>query len=162
MHALLLVALIAAAPPSPAVDAWEGLGRLEGTWEARGEGGRVTRASYRFISNNTVLVETYVTPSGRETMTLYHPDGAQVVATHYCAQGNQPRLHMDRTTTGDRWLFTFMDATNLPDGKAAHLTQLELRVAGKTLERVETYVENGTPEVGRLTFVRQGQAAPGK
>ena len=27
-----------------------------------------------------------------EMVTLYHMDGAELVATHYCAMGNQPRM----------------------------------------------------------------------
>src|SRR5262249_23574462 len=65
---------------------------LAGDWEARTEKGSVIRVSYRLVSNDSVLVQSFVTGSGKETMTVFHADGARLLATHYCAQGNQPRL----------------------------------------------------------------------
>ena len=38
--------------------------------------------------------------SGRETMTVFHPDHDDLVLTHYCAQGNQPRLRVAELTKG--------------------------------------------------------------
>jgi hypothetical protein len=102
-----------------------------------------------------VLVQSFVTASGKETLTVFHPDGARVLATHYCAQGNQPRLQLDRSSTRDRLLFVFVDATNL-EPQAAVLKRLELRIdkPGEYTE-IETYEQNGQPEVTTLRFRRK-------
>ena len=94
---LMLCACSAAAPVRTAnphgPQAWEALGkRLPGRWIATTEGATVP-VEFRFVSRQSVLLETFGNP-GRETVTTYHADGAGLVATHYCGQGNQPRLRM--------------------------------------------------------------------
>jgi hypothetical protein len=46
-------------------------------------------------------------------ITMYAPDGGSILATHYCAAGNQPRMRA-KTSPGDLQLldFQFVDATN--------------------------------------------------
>jgi len=44
------------------------------------------------ISANTFLVESFGNPVQGVTETIYHVDGDRLMATHCCAQGNQPRL----------------------------------------------------------------------
>ena len=52
------------------------------------------RISYKLISRDSALVETFGDPAGQVTETVYHLDGNNLMATHYCAQGNQQRLRM--------------------------------------------------------------------
>src|SRR5262245_62991488 len=104
---------------------------------------------YRFISNNTVLVEAYNAGSPRETMTVFHADGASLIATHYCAQGNQPRLRLAPGSKG--LVFVFFDATNLPDPSSSHLVRLELSLEPDgSLKRTETYRERGKDDISTL------------
>jgi hypothetical protein len=128
---------------------------IAGQWQASSGKGKPLVVNYRLISAETVLVETYGAGSGHETMTVFHPDQARVLATHYCAQGNQPRLAL-QTASPTRWVFTFLDATNLPDASAAHLVRLELALtdAGHLI-RTETYLEKGKEDVTRLELIRQ-------
>jgi hypothetical protein len=67
---------------------------LVGEWEGKTEAGRVLKVSYRLTANNTVLVETWTLGPQRESLTLYHMDNESLIATHYCALGNQPRLRL--------------------------------------------------------------------
>jgi hypothetical protein len=128
---------------------------LVGDWEARTAKGAVIHASYRLVSNDSVLVQTFATASGKETLTIFHADGARLLATHYCAQGNQPRLKLDAASTNARFVFTFIDATNLPSPAAAHLTRLELHLDGPAqYTEIETYEEAGKPDVTTLQFHR--------
>src|SRR5205823_2190701 len=114
---------------------------LAGNWDAKG-----VRVSYRMVSNDSVLVQTFTTASGKETMTVFHPDGARLIATHYCAQGNQPRLRLDPSSTADRLIFVYLDATNLARPQASHLVRLELRLDSPTeYTEIETYEEAGKP-----------------
>src|SRR5262245_17460834 len=62
---------------------------LPGTWEARNSAGAIVVESYRVVSNDSALVETFTGSSGRETVTVYHPDRDGLMLTHYCGQGNQ-------------------------------------------------------------------------
>ncbi len=153
--ALLCVWAGAARAEGPeARGAFERLQALVGTWAAPLSGGKELRASYRLISSCSALVETYTTPSGKETLTLYHLDGSRLLATHYCGQGNQPRLRLTEEN-GSRWVFSFLDATNLSSPKAAHLRRLELALdASGQLIRTETYRADGTEQPERFVFTR--------
>jgi hypothetical protein len=147
---LLPLGVRAGEPP-----AFARLKTLVGDWEARTEKGSVTRVSYRLIANDSVLVQSWVTASGKETLTMFHADGARLLATHYCFQGNQPRLRLDPSSTGDLLRFVFFDATNLAGPTASRLVRLELRLEGPTqYTEVEIYDEAGKPDETTLHFKR--------
>ena len=149
---MMLALIFLALEPSAA---FARLRSLVGDWEARTDQGGIIRVSYRLVSNDSVLVQRFVTPSGKETLTVFHPDGARLIATHYCAQGNQPRLRLDPASAKDRFVFTFLDATNLPKPSAAHLVRLELQLETATqYTEIETYQEDGKPDVTTLHFKR--------
>jgi hypothetical protein len=148
---LLVGSAHADAAPSPT---FAGLKALVGEWVAPTPRGAI-KVSYRLVSNDSALVQRFVTPSGRETLTIIHPDGDKILATHYCAQGNQPRLRLDLgKSSANRYVFSFVDATNLATPAASHLVQLELVLAGDQYTEVETYEENGKPDVTTLRFRR--------
>jgi hypothetical protein len=149
----LLLSCAAFAETGPA--AFANLHRLVGEWEARTASGSVIRLSYRAIAAGSALVETFRTASGRETLTIYHADGPDLIATHYCAQGNQPRLRLDPASTRTALQFAFSDATNLAGPGASRLTRLRflLRDAGH-FDKTEVYTQGGKDEVTVFNFVR--------
>ncbi len=60
-----------------------------------------------------------------DMVTVYHRDGDDLVATHYCSMGNQPRMRASGgSATAKSIRFRFADITNLkPDGDhIQHLT----------------------------------------
>ena len=65
------------------------------------------------------LMETLQTPGAVEMITMYHPDGDSILATHYCATGNQPRMRA-ASQTGDvgKLEFSYVDASNLANADA--------------------------------------------
>jgi hypothetical protein len=150
--ALLTIAEPAAAEPATAFDQ---LKALVGTWEATAT---KTKVTYKLISNDSVLVQSYMTASGKETLTVFHADGGRLIATHYCAQGNQPRLQLDPRATNkekNAFVFTFLDATNLPKPEASHLVRFELRLGKSgTHQQLDTYEKNGKSETTTLDFKR--------
>ncbi len=126
---------------------------LAGRWKCTGPDAAVD-ITYRLVSNESALVETFVPSSGGETLTIFHFDSPSLIATHYCAQGNQPRLALQSVTAGT-FDFRFRDATNLPDPSVAHLDQLELElIDADRIERQETYVSGDQKEIGRLSCQR--------
>src|SRR5262245_41826883 len=144
MRAIVLTLLLyaAGAEPSP----MESLKPLAGHWKATTASGKSMLVDYRLISNDTALIEAYNAGSPRETMTVFHADGGSLMATHYCAQGNQPRLRLVPNARG--LVFAFFDATNLPDPSASHLVRLELSLEPDgSLKRTETYRERGKDDV---------------
>jgi hypothetical protein len=77
-----------------------------------------------------------------------------VLATHYCAQGNQPRLRATAGASADV-TFRIADITGL-DPDEAHLVELTLRdLTPDAFTRVETYAApDGTTEVTTYAFRR--------
>jgi hypothetical protein len=145
-----MIEVLAAALLASATGDFAQLKQLAGDWK-----GKTVNVSYALMSADTALVETYAVGSKHETLSVFHPAGATVMVTHYCAQGNQPRLKLENATT-NRWVFTFADATNLSSASASHLVRLELELSGdgRRLKRVETYEDNGKPETTSLELER--------
>lgn len=165
MHAraLLLLTALACAPPRassvpapPAVDAraaWQRLATtLPGDWIAATDDGREIDIGFRAISNGSALAERFGAASGRETMTIYHPDGAGLVLTHYCGQGNQATLRA--TEVGEhRVVFAHVSATNVEPGQGV-LAELRLEfdpAGARAVTRTEVYrLPDGSLERTRL------------
>jgi hypothetical protein len=126
------------------------LKQIAGSWKAK-----TLNVSYAVMSADTALVETYAVGSGHETLSVFHPAGPTVMVTHYCAQGNQPRLKLE-SAAASKWVFTYADATNLSSPAASHLVRLELELSadGRKLKRIETYEENGKREATTLELER--------
>lgn len=123
--------------PSSAGAAWDALvHELPGRWIAATEGGSVP-VEFRVVAGQSALLETFG-PPGRETVTAYHRDRGGLVATHYCAQGNQPRLRM-RDGNAQRPRFVLADATGQDPGEPVMVELgFDLTPAGG-FERVEVY-----------------------
>lgn len=136
--------------------AFESIQALVGDWEAKLDGGKTISVTYKMMSNNSVMVETFTTPSGRQTMSVYHLDGTHLLLTHYCAQGNQPRLRFNARGSGPaRFVFEFYDATNLVLPKAEHMVFLEAAlVDADHFNQTYTYRAGKEQETTTLRFER--------
>jgi hypothetical protein len=153
------VAGLRAAPPDNA--AWDKLKTLVGDWKGTYSGthdsaqemGEV-RISYKLVSNGTALMETMDSGHDTSMITMYTVDGSRILATHYCAMGNQPRLAASGlSANGGTLTFSFVDAANAsgPDSElmkglvvtfqdADHFTQSwTSRMAGKDHVGTFTY-----------------------
>ncbi len=105
-----------AEPPSPAFDR---LRSLAGEWEGTGAGSAdgkpfQTRARIQVVSGGSAVMIT-TDPGGKyEMVTLIHrDDGGALLATHYCAAKNQPRMKAATPADPGRIAFEFIDGTNL-------------------------------------------------
>ena len=153
MHRFLLIAAtlfamhtLAAEETVSGRDVLRQLGGLVGTWTGRTDDGRPYTVAFRQTAGDSVLVETWTLASGKESMTLYALDGERLLATHYCPQGNQPRLQFTGTDAAGRWQFRFLDGSNLHVPGKSHQQAFWLKLAADgTFERGETYVDNDAP-----------------
>jgi len=88
----------------PVEDArFEFLKRLEGTWIAAGgsdeHGG--TLFEFRVTAGGHAIEEREMIGTPMEMLTVYHMDGDDLMATHYCMLGNQPRAKAAREVVDD-------------------------------------------------------------
>jgi hypothetical protein len=136
------------------VQAWERLKHvLPGSWSMPSSKGGTFVVSYKLVSGGSVLVEEWGPGTPSETETVFHPDHADLLLTHYCAQGNQPRLRVAEVT-GDAVMFRFVDVTNRgPD--QSMLVERTLRFADGAFDDTEVYEgPDGTKETTTNRFTR--------
>jgi hypothetical protein len=124
---------------------------LAGEWRVQ------ERPSLRIVfeptAGGSVIVERWMVGERMHSMTVYHLDGERLVATHYCPQGNQPRMVASAAgAAGVR--FVFLDATDLdPHESYQHDLSLSWN-AGGTVSRADTYRgPEGAGEESVLTLV---------
>ena len=107
----------------PAATAFERLKSLAGEWiDADGALGMKDQVAvtYRVTGAGSAVVETLFAGTPHEMVTVYHRDGSDLVLTHYCAAGNQPRMRA-KTTDGRRLIFDFDGGTNVDPAKDGHM-----------------------------------------
>ena len=100
--------------------AFETLKRLEGKWEGASTDGKSIQLTYQIASKNSIVIEFYNhfykgQKMEDEMVTVYHLNGDELMLTHYCTLGNQPRMIADLTQEqSDTLQFNYVNATNLP------------------------------------------------
>ena len=114
-----------------AEQALERLKKLAGDWQyvsapdAASKDQTVLR--YRVIGGGSAVVETIFPGGDMEMATVYHRDGDQLVLTHYCCCGNQPRMRATGTGDKDEIAFELTGGTNLNPEKDMHMHSFRLR-----------------------------------
>lgn len=114
---------VAAETPPPGTDAPSTVAAeqfaLISSWEGRWEVAETPslRIVFEKTARASVIVERWETATGLHSMTVYHRDGDTVMATHYCPQGNQPRLQ-STAIGGGTVRFEFRDVTDLDSGES--------------------------------------------
>ena len=136
-------------------EVFEDLKKLAGEGKGTTAEGGAEKVSYRLMAADTVLLEEWVLSSGRQALTVYHRDGDDLIATHYCPRGNQPRLKLASASTEKGFFFEFVSATNLPEADAPHQHRFEIRIHGPdSFTRGETYLSKGKLTPGVTTYSR--------
>ena len=102
-------------PPDPR---FEALKALAGEWEgkARQDGAELkgtTRASFKVVSGGSVVMLVTDAGTPHEMVTMFHRDDGALIATHYCAAMNQPRMRARAGGDPSAIAFEFQDGTNL-------------------------------------------------
>lgn len=131
---------------------------LVGSWAGTSDAGRVVRVTYSLHAKGSVLMEAWHLGPTSDALTLYRIDLDDLVATHYCPLGNQPRLILaDPAATGE-YVFEFHSAENVPDLGAAHQHAFALRLLGPdSFWRSETYTEGADSHTEAITYYREGE-----
>jgi hypothetical protein len=128
MLATVLVASGVRADEMAKIDAkaaFEKLKSLAGEWDGQGGHGDQSIPAavvYRNGSGGTIVTEVLFPDTNHEMMTVYYLQGNDLVATHYCGAGNQPRFKLDLAkSTPTELVFAFDGGTNLDPAKDGHV-----------------------------------------
>src|SRR5215468_10686356 len=103
-------------PPAPTNSAFETMKKLAGTWLAADDDGRPTdqvASIVKVTAGGSVVHETLFPGQPHEMVSIYSVDGPDLVLTHYCVLGNQPRMKADRKSPANQIRFRFVGGSNL-------------------------------------------------
>ena len=128
----LAVAATAAEKTTSANSArFDAIKKLAGDWVENGKDGKPgdkVMSSYRLTASGTVVEETLFPGTDHEMVTMYHLDGADLVLTHYCILGNQPKMRAEPGTDANRIVFKFVSGTNMKSDADNHMDQATLNL----------------------------------
>ena len=102
----------------------ERMKKLAGTWVAADKDGKPTEkvvSVVRVTAAGSAVLETLFPGQPMEMVSVYHRDGADLVMTHFCALGNQPRMKADPNSPSNKICFKFAGGTNLDPASDMHM-----------------------------------------
>jgi hypothetical protein len=103
----------------PQTPEWQKLKSLVGQWEGfMDAGGKQLPAmvEVRMTGDGSAIMHVMDKDGPYEMVTMIHPDGKRLLATHYCAAHNQPRMAMVPAKAPNQVAFQFVDGTNIGPG----------------------------------------------
>jgi hypothetical protein len=136
--------------PAPPTNAGlEKMKKLAGTWLAADKDGKPTDQVVSVIkvtAGGSAVHETLFPGQPHEMVSVYTADGPDLVMTHYCVLGNQPRLKADPNSPPNQIVFRFAGGNNLDPAKDKHMHDATLTIVSD--DRIEVNGsgwENGAP-----------------
>ncbi|MFZ4573848.1 MAG: hypothetical protein ACOYN0_05585 [Phycisphaerales bacterium] len=128
-------AVVPAASASTA-QRFESLKQLAGRWEMSMPAGEAPAVcEFKVIAGGSTLVETMFPGQPHEMINMYTVDGDAIVATHYCAAGNQPHMKLAGGSATD-FPFVSTGVTNLHSRDEDHM--MDVRIVMHTPDHVTT------------------------
>ena len=124
-------------------DALEKMKQLVGTWDGTGAemSDKKVEVNYKLSSGGSSVVETLFPGTEQEMTTVYYDEAGKLSMTHYCALGNHPVMHLQKSTANE--LFFETDAKDPLHGQP-HMNSLDITFAGpNSVEQKWTSVEPG-------------------
>jgi hypothetical protein len=157
-------ATLLAAPGLPAAgeapDLLERFKALAGEWVAAEDGEMAKKgdlvARYAVTAAGSAVVETVFPGSPHEMVTVYYADGGDLVLTHYCMAGNQPRMRA-KSVSGSRVELAFDGGTNIDPARDRHMHSAWVDLVGPNEIRSEWTEHSGgkTALVVKMHLVRK-------
>ena len=140
----------------PQTPEWKQLSALVGEWEGEmEEGGQKmpATASVRMTGDGSAIMHVLGPGSPYEMVTMIHPDGKRLLATHYCAAHNQPRMALVASKAPNEVAFEFVDGTNIAPGEQ-HMRGVVFTFIDAD-HREERWTSSGSSVPGVFKFTRK-------
>ena len=136
---------------------FERMKSLVGEWKGTSMDGKPAMVTYTLVSDNSALMERLAVGGESEMVTMYHPDGAHLMMTHYCSAHNQPRMRSQTVAAGSKQItFDFVDVTNLSSPDAGHMRRLVVTFGDKDhFDQEWTWKEKGKENAVVIRFERK-------
>jgi hypothetical protein len=140
----------------------ERLKKLAGTWVEADKDGKPTDKVVSIVkvtAAGSAVHETLFPGQPMEMVSVYHLDKGDLVMTHYCALGNQPRMKADPASPKNQIVWKFVGGANLDPAKDMHMHSGTLTfVDDDHIEFAGEAWENGKPSethCGTMKLVRK-------
>lgn len=147
---------------APSNPGFEKMKTLVGTWVAADKDGNPTDevvSVFKLTAGGSAIHETIFPGQPHEMVSIYTTDGQDLVMTHYCMLGNQPRMKAKTKSLGDKLTFEFAGGANLDPKKDKHMHGATLTFLDADHYQVEGVAwENGEPAkemCGTMKVVRK-------
>lgn len=136
--------------PAPPTNAGlEKMKKLAGTWLLADKDGKLTdqvASIIKVTAGGSAVHETLFPGQPHEMVSVYTVDGPDLIMTHYCVLGNQPRMKADPKSPPNQIIFHFAGGTNLNPKTDKHMHEATLTIVGDDLIEVNGIGwENGAP-----------------
>jgi hypothetical protein len=164
LAATLVAGWTVAGTEHAASPAFERFKALAGEWVAAEDGEMVKKgqlvARYRVTAGGTAVVEELFPGQHHAMDTVYYMDGKELVLTHYCMNGNQPRMRA-KGGSSSTVEFAFDGGSNIDPKHTAHMHQATFDFVGPDeLRATWTEYEHGKAAMTvRMHTVRKTDAA---
>jgi hypothetical protein len=152
----------ATAKAAPAHPGLEKLKKLAGTWVEADKDGKPTDkvvSVVKVTAGGSAVQETLFPGEPMEMVSVYHLDKGDLVMTHYCVLGNQPRMKAAPGPKSNQIKWVFAGGTNLDPAKDTHMHGATVTfVDDDHLEIAGEAWENGKPSethCGCMKLVRK-------
>jgi hypothetical protein len=97
---------------------------LKGAWTIQENGKPLPiKMNYDLGSRDTVVMEQF----GKE-LSVFYVDKNELLITHFCNRGNQPRLRLAKGKISNTYEFEMIDVTNLESQDDSHVQKIIYRV----------------------------------
>jgi len=154
--------------PLPAAPKNAGLDKMKslaGTWVVADKDGKPTdevASVIKVTAGGSAVQETIFPGQPHEMVSIYTADGSDLVMTHYCVLGNQPRMKAEpKSVAGNKIRFEFAGGGNLDPKKDKHMHGAILTIVDADHIEIEGVAwDNGAPAkemCGQMKLVRKNQ-----
>lgn len=136
-------------PTTPTNANLEKLKALAGTWMTADKDGKATdqvASVIKVTAGGSAIHETLFPGQPMEMVSIYTVEGPDLIMTHYCVLGNQPRMKADPKSPAKQIVFQFTGGANLDPKKDKHMHEAILTIVDADhIEVNGTGWENGAP-----------------
>lgn len=135
--------------------ALERLKELCGTWVALDDEGEPTDeviSKMKVTAGGSAILEVLFPDTDHEMVTVYHQEGDELVLTHYCVLGNQPKMRRVPADNGTSFEFECIAGSNTATEQEDHMHQGRLQRLGKDRMKSEWLRFKGGEHVSTAAF----------
>jgi hypothetical protein len=144
LFALTTIAAHGAVTPE---QAFASIKSLKGDWRgpAAMKGMPPSHSVFRITAGGSAVQETIFPGTSMEMLSVYHMDKGNLLMTHYCALGNQPRMKLNpKKSTAQELVFDFDGGTNFNPRRDKHMHSLTLKLSARGKSAASRLTTSGT------------------